>query len=217
MVCGNRAADGIRRTVFHRLTSMDVPQDLGPTMNDEDVESILAIRLLIARAGNRDSLGWWDDDSLSVSAEFVLQRMFPVEPPLAGRRLALEAAFARHQALAPADPHIVHLYRLDSDNRDRWATRFHMLESIPVPAKPIDAPDALRAGLIALTGKPMPYEVERHGPGATVKIVVPPGPADTDALLHRARTLAWAYLEARPGQCVIPYCAEPQRIHWPQS
>ena len=116
------------------------------------LQLILSLRLLIARAANGDSLAWWDDQSLTAHAAFILERTFPVAPAQAARSLALRAALARHQALCPGDS--LHLYRLDGDNRDRLILRFHSLESITLPEQPITTVDALRRHLA--------YRVERH-------------------------------------------------------
>ena len=177
-------------------------------MNQHDIDTILTLRLLIARAANQDSLGWWDDHSLTGEAGYVLQRTFPVAPTLAGRRLALEAALTRHQALVPADQHSVHLYRLTADNQDRLATRFHTLEAIETPEAPIRSLADLRTHLVRLTGQQLPYTVERRGPAGAVRIAIPPAPAGTDPVVHRAQTLAWAYLEADAGQVSLPYTVD---------
>ena len=74
----------------------------------EDTRLILSLRLLIARAANKDSLAWWDDDSLADHTVFLLDRIFPIAPRLAGRSLALRAAVARHQVAVAAEERAVH-------------------------------------------------------------------------------------------------------------
>jgi hypothetical protein len=177
-------------------------------MDAQDTVTILSLRLLIARAANRDSLAWWEDDSLSSHADYILQRTFPVEPHLAARRLALVATAVRHQALLSNDSSVLHLFRLDRDNRDRLATRFHTLHSIQLPDAPIDSTNTLRNHLLQLTKHPMPYTIERRGPHHALQIGVPRVPPDANLLVHRAQTLAWAYLENQSGPVNLPYCID---------
>ena len=171
----------------------------------EDTHLVLSLRLLIARAADKDSLAWWDDESLTPHAAFLLERIFPTAPSLAARSLALAAASARHQAACPEEA--LHLYRLDADNRDRLALRFAPLLPIPVPEEPITTMVVLRQHLLDLTGEPMPYAVVRRN-AHWLQIEIPPCPVGGSLLAHRALTLAWAYLEGSPGEPVLPYCPE---------
>lgn len=173
-----------------------------------DVQMILRLRLLIARAANRDSLAWWDDAALTAEAGFVLERLFPFAPSLAARSLALRAALVRHQSACGGAPHVLHLYRLDADNADGLAVRDAVLLSVPYPQEPIADMDALRAHLTALLGRPMPVVVLHRGNNGALQIAAPTCPAGVWAPLHRAKSLAWAYLEGRPGQPVFPYIVE---------
>jgi len=58
-------------------------------LTSEDARTILGLRLVIVRAANRDSLAWWDDESLTPHARFLLGRIFPMAPPLAARSLPM--------------------------------------------------------------------------------------------------------------------------------
>jgi hypothetical protein len=177
-------------------------------LTPKDAHTILALRLLIARAANRDSLAWWDDESLASHAGFLLERIFPVAPPLAARSLALAAALARHQAACPTNNGALHLYRLDSDNRDKLAIRFAPLLPIPVPEQPIATMEALRQHLVNLTGKPTPYTVVRKTSTHGLQIEIPAESKGISPLACRAQALAWAYLEGAPGEPVFPFCLE---------
>jgi hypothetical protein len=177
-------------------------------VTSEDARMILGLRLLVARAANKDSLAWWDDESLTPHAGFLLERVFPMAPPLAARSLALAAALARHQAACPASSGALHLYRLDADNQDKLALRFAPLLPIPVPEEPITTLETLRQHLLDLTRKPAPYTVVRETNAHGLEIDIPPCPAGVSPLAHRARTLAWAYLEGTPGEPVFPFCLE---------
>jgi len=174
----------------------------------QDAQTILRLRLLIARAANKDSLAWWDDESLTPHAGFLLERIFPMAPLLAAQSLALKAAEARHQAACQAHECALHLYRLDADGRDRLALRIESRLPIPVPAPPITTMKALRHHFLDLTGGPASYTVVRQANTHGLQIEIPPCPADLLPILHRARTLAWAYLEGQPGQPIFPFCLE---------
>lgn len=174
-------------------------------ITDQDARAILRLRLLIARAANRDSLVWWDDDSLTLPAGFVLERLFPGVPPLTARSLAIHAAVARYVAAFSSVPSALHLYRLDSDNLDGLALRFFPLLTVPVNAEPIASMDELRSRLLALCGQPMPYRVLDLRSNGNLEIEIPPCPAGGQPLLHRAQTLAWAYLAGAKEKPVFPF------------
>lgn len=177
-------------------------------MTPEDARDIVQLRLLVARAANNDSLAWWDDQSFTTPAGFILERTFPVAPLMAARSLALAAAFARHEAVCPTDRLTMHLFRLDPDNQDRLVLRFAPLDDIPVPDQPITFVEQLRQLLLQLLDEPAPCKVVRQDPMGAVQIAISPGPAGLDPLVHRARALAWAYLAGSPGRPVFPYCLE---------
>lgn len=173
-----------------------------------DLRTILRLRLLISRAANRDSLAWWDDDALTAPAGFLLERLFPVAPPLAARSLALRAAFTRHEGACAGMTGILHLYRLDADNADGLALRNVPLLPVPYPEAPITTMEMLREHLSALLGGPGQYKIVLRRDGGALQIAIPPCPAGVWAPLHRARSFAWAYLEGAPGQPVFPFVAE---------
>ena len=167
---------------------------------------ILALRLLIARAANSDSLVWWDDESLTPAAAYVLKRLFPMAPGRAGKALALRAALARHRVGCPEDA--LHLYRLDVDNRDKLALRFAQLQSIALPEGPLATTGDLRTHLLELVGGPQVYTVLRATSAGGLLIDSPPAPPDVPPMLHRAKTLAWAYLEGAHAAPVFPHIME---------
>lgn len=170
-----------------------------------DAEAVLSIRLLIARAANKDSLAWWDDESLSSQGAFLMDRIFPVAPRAAARSLALRAALSRHQAACAAEPQAIHLFRLDVANRDELALRQVPLASLPVPEEPISTVDELRLEITRLTGGTRPYRRVRVTGNQGLLIEVPSPPAGMSLWQHRAETLAYAYLEGTPGRPVFPY------------
>jgi hypothetical protein len=174
----------------------------------DDVYTILALRLLLGRAANKDSLSWWDDESLTPHAGFLLERIFLLAPALAARSLALSAAAARHRAAFASHDDALHLYRLDLDSQDALALRSVPLLSIPLPQEPLPSIDALRQELLDLLGRPAPYTPVRRTEASGLQIEIPPAPTYISPLLHRAKTLAWAYLEGAPHEPVFPFCLE---------
>ncbi len=175
-------------------------------LTPEDARMVLRLRLLVARAANKDSLAWWDDESLTLAADYVLKRLFPMAPGRAGKSLALRAAVARHRAACPEDA--LHLYRLDGENRDKLALRFAQLQPVAVPNDPIATTEELRDCLLELVESPQRYTVLRETASAGLLIDVPPAPPDIPPMLHRAKTLAWAYLAGAQAGPVFPYMME---------
>jgi hypothetical protein len=137
-----------------------------------------------------------------------MERTFPVAPAEAACSLALRSAWTRHQAVCPSDRQTLHLYRLDPDNQDQLELRFAPLAGLPVPAEPIHTIDQLSRHLLALTGAPVSSDVVRQGALGTVQIAIPPCPAGTAPIVHRAKALAWAYVNGSHGQPAIPYLVE---------
>jgi len=174
----------------------------------EEAHAITGLRLLIARAANADSLAWWDDESLTPHATFLLDRLFPVAPPLAARSLALTAAMARHRAVMPEGMSALHLFRLDGDGLDSLAMRQVALLDIPFPTAPIPDIESLRRRLLELTGASIAYTVRRRSEARPLYIDIPPAPRGASPLLRRAQALAWAYLEGAPRVPVFPFCSE---------
>ena len=48
-------------------------------------------------------------------------------------------------------------------------------------------------------------EIPHYG---ALLLAIPPCPPDQEPMLHRAKTLAWAYLAGDIGRPVFPYCLE---------
>ena len=183
-------------------------RSMAHSISPEDARTILSVRLLLARAANKDSLAWWDDESLTPHAGFLLERIFPMAPALAARSLALSAAAARHRAACAGHDNALHLYRLDLDGQDALALSSVPLLSIPLPQEPMPSNDARRQEQLGLLGKPMHYTSVRRTETSGLQIERPPVPVGVSLLLHRAQTLAWAYLEGAPSEPVFPFCLE---------
>jgi hypothetical protein len=57
-------------------------------------------------------------------------------------------------------------------------------------------------------GKPQPYTVLRRMNARVLQIDIPRQPSGVSPFLHRARTLAWAYMEGDRKQPVFPFFLE---------
>jgi hypothetical protein len=179
-----------------------------PAVDPADAHLILALRLLVARAAAPDSLGWWDDESLTEPAAFILGRTFPHSPPLAARSLALLAAEARHRDAAEFFPRALHLYDLDWRGADRLALRLFSPMEAPLDPQPIPSLDEFRRRLLALAGPPVDYTVARRSPNGGLVIRFASAPIHVNDWRHRAVALAWAYCAGEVGRPVIPLIIE---------
>lgn len=178
------------------------------TITRDDALLIVALRLLVARAAAPDSLRWWDDESLTEPAAFVLGRIFPHSPPLAARRLALLAAEARHADATATFPGALHLYHLDWHGADRLALRGLSPLAAELDLRPVPTLDEFRRRLSALAGPPPPFATGRDGLNGGLAIEIPPAPPHVNDWRHRAVALSWAYAAGEPGRPSIPLIVE---------
>jgi len=173
-------------------------------LDSQTTITILALQLLIARAAQKDSLSWWEDDSLTPSGKYLLERLFMVDPDEVGRRLALEAARVRYRAAFGEDRKALHLFRLDQTGEVEFDLREVNLSTIPLSSAAIQTIDSLRRLLLEQVGSPMSYEVvgERFSNRWEIKLKDKSLKPD---LVQIVKTLAWATLEGEPGKPVFPY------------
>jgi hypothetical protein len=169
-----------------------------------EVNTILGLQLLIARAAQKDSLIWWEDDSLTASGRYLLDRLFIINPEEAGRKLAVEAARVRYLAAFGGENNALHLFHLDQTGEIELSLQGIDLSSIPVPADAIKSVEDLRRLLLELVGSPIKYQIveERSNHRLEIKLgEKSPGPG----VLQIVKTLAWAILESKPGKPIFPY------------
>jgi hypothetical protein len=181
-----------------------MPGNAKITLTNLEKQVILSLQLLIARAAQKDSLSWWEDDSLTPSGMFLLERLFVVNPGKTGRALALEAARVRYQAAFGVDNNFIHPFHLDQDGTIAFSLQDFDLSVISFPPDPIISIDALRQQLLDQAGSPLEYQVlgERSNNRLEIKIkssTTPPTLVDT------VKTLTWASLEGQPGKPVFPF------------
>lgn len=162
---------------------------------------ILALRLLILRAAQKDSLAWWEDESLTQAGGFLVEKLFLMDTAESARQLAMEAARTRYRMAFGEDRKRLHLLWLDPKGQVEFELRRARFMEIEMPAEPISTLEAFREKLLALTGQPMPYERVDVGNNNILEIRVN---NRTDPL-DLAKTLAWACLESPPRKPFFPY------------
>ncbi len=170
----------------------------------EGKNTLLGLRLLIARAAQKDSLGWWEDDSLTEAGHYLLERLFLVNPEEAGRKLALEAARTRYQAAFNRDAAALHLFHLDKTGEIEHRLQGICLADIQPPKEPLLTMDALRQKLFELAGHPLKFQIVGERANHRLEIRIH-GASGKTPILDVAKTLAWASLEGKPGQPIFPY------------
>jgi len=169
-----------------------------------DRKLILNLQLLIARAAQKDSLKWWEDDSLTPSGKYLLERLFIVDADEAGRKLAIEAAKVRFQAAFGNENNLLHLFHLDQEGEVEHSLQGISLSSVSVPSEPIQTIENLRHVLVEQVGSPLKYQVIGERSNNRLEIKMGDAPSKSD-LTHIVKTLAWAALESEPGKPVFPY------------
>lgn len=167
-------------------------------------QALLQLRLLIARAAQKDSLNWWEDDSLTQAGSYLLERLFLADPGEAGRKLALAAAKTRYQAAFNGEDSVLHLFRLDMTGEIEYGLQGVRLAGIPLPADPIASLDDLRQDLLEMTGQVPQFKILGERAHHRIEIGLKE-PVAKLSVLDIAKTLAWAALEGKPGQPIFPY------------
>lgn len=172
------------------------------TVPDDHLTTILRLRLLIARAAQRDSLAWWEDESLVPEADLLLARLFPRTPRRAAHRLALQAARARHTAVLRDHPMACHLFALGDEEEFRLDDVLADGADLGVAATPIRTRSQLADELRALGPEPPPSLGPAVGRGGQLDLG---GEVAELPLVDRALALAWAYTRAEAPGAAYPF------------
>lgn len=170
--------------------------------HDGALDLVLQLRLAVARAAQRDSLSWWDDEALTPDADLLLRRLFPRSSTGAARKLALRAARARHEAVLAAWPQARHLFNLGVEVENRLDEALRERISVDVPQDRIRSRNELAAALRAIAPEPtMPTirlaESQRATQLGDEAASLPVG--------DRAIVLAWAYTVPDAAGLVVPF------------
>jgi hypothetical protein len=177
---------------------------------DVDIKNkLLEIRLLILRAAQKDSLQWWEDESLTRAGDYLVERLFIMDQEEAARSLAMEAGKTRYRMAFEKDKNRLHLFRLDLTGQVELGMRFARLSDARMPRDAITSIDTLRDHLVATTGTPAKYEVAKLDNENRLQIRIKNFSART-SVVELAKTLAWACLESKPNQPYFPF------ISWPE-
>lgn len=166
---------------------------------------ILTLRLLIARAAQKDSLNWWEDDSLTPTGAYLLDKLILINVDEASRKLALEAAKVRYRgAFGENNPAALHLFHLDQTGEVEYSLQDIKLTELPLPAHPIKTMDEFRQLLLEHVGAPLKYQVIGERRNNSLEINLKEASLKPDLILI-AKTLAWATLASEPGKPIFPY------------
>jgi len=173
---------------------------------------ILDLRLLIARAGERDSLAWWDSHALTDGGQWVLGRLYPRHAAYAGARLAIEAAAVVHRDAVGHRPAVT-LFGLgvDLDARVMRQLELRRLDGEPWSiSASIRSVDELRAQLnqvVALSDDDLVAVNSAVVNAHLVELgaVTARDLGTTDALQTVTRRLAAAYTLSEYGRLIVPY------------
>ena len=180
-----------------------------------EAETILRLRVIVARAAQIDSLRWWDDRSLTPEGDFVTARLFPFRPRLAGAKIAVATARARHWEVVPRLPGVVHLFDLGDEIEYELAAV--PLDESWIPA-PLTTPKSFFAALAeavpdgtgcSYEGRADPASDADAGAGAGASALKIGLSLDTDPALKpalaEAGALALAYNDAAMSRPLFPY------------
>jgi len=168
------------------------------------ITTIIKLRLLILRAAQKDSLHWWEDESLTQSGGFLAERVFVMDTPETVRKLALEAGKTRYRMALGEDRKRLHLFWLDRMGQTEHDVLWLRLLNYEMPTEPITSMDMFREKLLEITGAPMPYERAYNTTIETMEIRIKGFPGKV-SVVNLAKTLAWACLESSHGKPVFPY------------
>lgn len=173
-------------------------------INAETRTGIVTLRLLIARAAQKDSLQWWEDESLTQAGGFLVDRLFIMDAPEIARKLAIEAATTRYEMSFGPDKSKLHLFRLDQTGHVELDLKFIRYLNFELPSVPITSLEDLRKKLDTLTPKRMQYTVISEGLNNQLEIQIK-GFSRKTPILELSQTLAWAMLEGSYGKPLFPY------------
>ena len=162
-----------------------------------EINEILKLRVLIARAAQSDSLRWWDDNALTGEGLTLAGRLFRQKPESACVRLAMRSARARHRAAMPSGRDIVHLFDFGDVAELHIESALDSVDaSLPGPIKSMDdLTAALSERGIASNSSRAP-----HGRPAWEMSA-----SDSVSTLALARLLASGYVAGEAGRPVFPF------------
>lgn len=182
-----------------------------PVRTDLDLDTLLRLRLVIARLGEMDGAGWWNTRGvLSANGAFVFRRTFPQTHAFAQARVAFAVARSRCQEVF-APPNCATLWHLPAEIEDQFEDRWQdWLDQAETWQPFFDNLTAIKDGEVIaalqqfdLIGAAEVTAVQRLTISTEGRsVLLPPSPAVDDG---GVRLLAAAFSLAKPGKLVIPY------------
>jgi hypothetical protein len=176
------------------------------------LSKILDLRLLIARAGEQDSLAWWNSHALTDQGQWALARLYPRYAAHAGARLAIEAAAIVHTELIGHRPAIT-LYGLGVDLDARVARQLDLRrmddEPLIIPTS-IHSPEELEAQLrqrmeVTIDDLTTVHHAEANGYLVDLGTITENDIWSDEKLETMGRRLAAAYLLSGYGHLIVPF------------
>lgn len=159
------------------------------------------IALLIARAGAKDGLNWWDDDSLTTAGEFVLSRIFPRKWKPISCRLATKAAQEKHEGAARAAG-LENVVTLFSSTYSPAALEIAAADEIV--SSPFTSMDEFKTRLTTICPRVAEFNVPQ--PQASGLLDVSGFAKDVDPYAETlVAAFASGYTRAQAGQPVFPF------------
>ena len=173
---------------------------------------VLSLRVLIARAGEQDSLAWWESYALTEHGRWALGRLYPRHAAYAGAQLAIEAAIIVHREAIGRRPAVT-LFGLgvDLDAQVMRQLELRRMDGEPLTIPPpIRSADELRAQLnqvAPLTDEDLAAVNSAAVNGHLVELGAVPGRGleTAEALQTVTRRLAAAYTRSEYGRLIVPY------------
>lgn len=170
------------------------------------METLFAIRRLIARVGESDAMGWWQSYALGPTGAYVVPRIFPRTTTLSAAHLSILAARRRQDGSVPSQPH-VHLFNLGElmEGRfERWLIERKQQRWLP-EGDGIELLTSLEEALRRL-GIRSPKALPSNSAAAVEIGTIESDALAEDAGIHDvAQTLAGAYVGSDRGKLRVPY------------
>ncbi len=173
---------------------------------------ILDLRILLARAGEQDSLKWWNSYALTAEGQWALKRLYPRHANYAGARLSIEAAALVHAQKIAQRPAVT-LFGLGVDLD---AQVMMQLDLRRLDDAPLEIPQAIRSTqelreLLSQVIDLGDFELSSPTAGSSNGALVEVGSIDPDQLRKEAelehaiqRLSAW-YLTSQADRLIVPY------------
>lgn len=173
---------------------------------------ILDLRILIARAGEQDSLKWWNSHALTKDGQWALKRLYPRHAHYAGARLSIASASLVHAQKIAQRPAVT-LFGLgvELDAQVMMQLDLRRLDETPLDVPPaIHSTEELRrllSEVVDLSGVTLSGPAEGSSNGALFEVgnINPEQLRKDEKLADAIQRLSTWYLNSKPNQLMVPY------------